>query len=120
MTSGSTYSATDSSTYALAELAVPEAGPVADQFVGQRARDAGDQEVPDGVLEDRAVTDFLDVAEVGRVPARPRLGERHVADAAGRLAEHLGRHFAVGLPTDAVIGQEAVEFRVVDVCRPMT
>ena len=98
---------------ALAELRIAEAGPVANQFVRQRSADAGEDEVPDGVLQHRAVADFEDVAEVRLVAAGPRLGERHVADSAGDLGQLLGRDLGVGLPADAMVGQEPVDDRVI-------
>jgi hypothetical protein len=97
----------------LAQLRVPEAGPVADELVREAPRHAGDEKVPDGVFEHAAVADFLDVVEVGRVPARARLREAHVTDAAGRLGQHLGGDLAVALPAHAVVGEEAVQLLLV-------
>src|SRR5581483_3419680 len=93
----------------LAKLRVPEAGAVPDQLVSQAAADAGEEEVPDRVLEHRAVADLEDVVDVCLVAAGPRFGEAHVADTARRLDEGLAGDFRVGLPADAVVRQEAVE-----------
>ena len=66
------------------------------------------------MFEDAAVADFLDVAEVHGIAARPRPGKAHVTDTSGCLCKHFRGNFGVGLPTDAVIGQKAIEFGIVD------
>ena len=60
---------------ALRKLAVAETGAVPDQFVRKRTAYAREDEVPDRVFEDRAVADFLDVAQLRRVAAGPWLGK---------------------------------------------
>src|SRR5262245_17472655 len=86
---------------------------MADQLVRQRAADACEQEVPRRVLEDRAMADLEDMVDVGLVAAGPRLGEAHVADAAGRLDQVLAGDLGIGLPAHPVIRQEAVELDAV-------
>ena len=118
MTSGSTYSATDSSTYA-AQLRVAEVA-VADQFVGQGPADAGKDEVPDGVFEDRAVPDFEDVPDVSRVAAGPGFGEAHVTEFARPPRQMLAGDFGVGLPGDAWSARKRSRTASSTVCRPTT
>src|SRR5262249_62045744 len=98
---------------ALAQLGVTHPGPMADQFMRQRAANAGDEEIPNGVLQYAAVAHFDNVVQVGRISAGPRLGKAHVARAPGSFGENLRGNLAVALPAYAVIGQEAVEFRLI-------
>ena len=75
----------------------------------QAPRYPGENEVPDRVFEDRAVADFENVVQVRLVAAGPRSGERHVTDAPRHLDQLLAGDFGVGLPADAVVGEEAIE-----------
>src|SRR4030042_103754 len=96
------------------ELGVGEAGAVADEFVGEGAGDAGDDEVPDGVLEDGAVLLSDDVGEVVGV-GLAALAEGGGAEAAAGLGELLAADLGVGLPGHAVLVEEAVDLGAVDV-----
>ena len=94
----------------LAQLRKAEAGPVPDQFVRQAAADAGEEQVEHRVFQHGAVADFEDMADVGLVASGPRLGERHVADAPGRLDQLLAGDLGVGRPlADVMVGEEAAK-----------
>src|SRR3989304_4043485 len=93
---------------ALRELGVAPAGAVADQLVGEGAGDAGDDEVPDGVLQHGAVLLADDVADVLRVGLAP-LPEREVAEPPARLGELFAAHLRVRLPAHPVFAEEAVD-----------
>jgi hypothetical protein len=80
---------------ALAKLRVSKATAVADEFVSQTTRYAGEYKVPDGVLQDRAVPDLQNVVQVGLVSTGPRPGERHVTESSGDLGQLLSRHLGV-------------------------
>src|SRR3972149_6538610 len=99
---------------ALGELGVAPAGAVADELVGEGAGDAGDDEVPDGVLEDGAVFLADDVADVLRVGLAP-FSEREVAEATARLGELLAAHLRVRFPAPPAFAEEAVDGGAVDV-----
>ena len=51
----------------LTQLRKTKARAMPDQFVGQAATDAGDQQVEDRVLEDGAVSDLEQMADVGPI-----------------------------------------------------
>ena len=55
------------------------------------------------------MADFENVVEVRLVAAGARPGEAHVTNASGHLHQLLAGHFRVGLPADAVIGEEAIQ-----------
>jgi hypothetical protein len=61
------------------------------------------------MLQNRAVTDLKDMADVTRIPPRARFGETHVADTPSRLDEVFRRDFGIGLPGDAMVGKEAIK-----------
>ena len=105
---------------ALRQLTIPETGPMSNQFMRQRSRNAGEEQIPDRVLKDGAMPDFEDMAEVRLVAAGPRLGERHIADASGGLDQMFAGDFGVGLPGDAMIGKKRSISASLTVCRPMT
>src|SRR6516225_719235 len=67
----------------LGELGISPARAMPDQFMRAGAADAGKDEIPDPVFQDRAVADFENMTDVGLIAARPGLGEAHVADTAG-------------------------------------
>ncbi len=82
--------------------------------MGEGAGDAGDDEVPDGVLQDGAVLLGDDVADVVGV-GLAALAEGEVAEAAAGLRELLAADFRIGLPGHAVLFQKAVDLGAVDV-----
>lgn len=94
----------------LAELGITHPGPVPDQLVCERPTNTSDQEVPDGMFQNRPVTYFEYMADVSTVSTRPRLGETHVANTASNLNKRLARHFRVGLPRYAMIIQKPIDF----------
>jgi hypothetical protein len=84
-----------------------------DQLVCERPTDTSDQEVPDGMFQNRSVTYFEYMADVSTVSTRPRLGETHVANTASNLNKRLARDFRVGLPRYAMVIQKPIDFRLV-------
>src|SRR6516165_8086127 len=58
--------------------------------------------------------DLEDVADIRLVASRPRFCEGHIADAPCRLDEVFTGDFGIGMPADAVIAEEALDFRIVD------
>src|SRR5262249_41681145 len=82
---------------------------MANQLVSAGSANPREEKVPNRMLEHRAVADFHDVIEIGAIAARPGFSERHVADAAGDLGQIFAGDFGVGLPTDAVIGEETID-----------
>jgi hypothetical protein len=80
------------------------------QFVGQTPADARDQQVPDGVFQDRPVARLLNVLKISPVATGTRPGERHVADSPGCLAQYLSWHLAVTGPVDALGPQKPFQF----------
>src|SRR5262245_20441128 len=87
---------------------------VAHQLVGAGTADAGEDEVPDGVLQHGAVADFPDVVQVRRIPARPGAREAHIAKAPGNLGQTLPRDLRVRLPGHAVVGEEPLQLRLIN------
>ena len=72
------------------------------------------------MFEDRAVADFEDVVAIGLIAARPRLGERPVADAPGHFRTNPAGDLSTAFPgRDLMIREEAIDLSVVVDCRPM-
>src|SRR5438093_4971350 len=78
------------------------------ELVRERARDAGNDEVPRRVLKHRAMLHRNEVLDVLAVRLAP-LPERHVADATARLDQLLASHLRIGLPRQLLVFQEAVD-----------
>src|SRR3989304_3414526 len=88
---------------------------MANQLMGEGARDARDDEVPDGVLDDAAVATFDDVVQVVAVGlATLGCAEGHVADAPRDLGKQLSADLGVGDPGGIVVGQELAYDTLVD------
>ena len=87
---------------------------MANQFMRAVRANTGEKEVPHRMFEHRAMANLENVAEVRLVAARPGLGERHIANATRGLHRCSPATSVSVCQADAVIGQEAVEFRVVD------
>ena len=79
----------------------------------QGTTNADEYEVPDGVLQHRAVTHFQDMFEIGLVAARTRLGERHVTDAPCRFRQAFRGNLRVRFPRDAVVLEKPIQLGII-------
>src|SRR5437762_4455685 len=80
----------------------------------ERSTDADENEVPDRVLQHRAVAHFEKVAQISLVASRPRPQERHITESSRNLHQAFAGHLGIGLPRDAVVCQKAVQLRLRD------
>src|SRR5262249_16509716 len=97
----------------LTQLREAKAGSVSNQFMATAAADADEDEVPDSMLKDRAVTNLLDVVEVGSVASGPRAVVGEIAQAARYLGQMLPSDLRITLPDDAVVTEEAFQLLAV-------
>jgi hypothetical protein len=99
---------------ALRKLGITKAGAMADELVRARTANAGENEVPYRMFEDGSMADFEYMAEVRFVAARPRFGERHIADAASDFGEIFTGDVGIAFPGgDLMVGEEAIDLGVV-------
>src|SRR5579875_3075169 len=94
---------------ALAQLRISPSGPVADQLMGQRSAASGEHEIPDRMFQNRAVSDFQNMVQVGFIAAGARPGETHVTDAPRHFDQMFAGAVRIGLPTDAMIREKALD-----------
>src|SRR5262249_23761627 len=96
-----------------AELGIAHVA-MADQLVSTRATDTRKNKVPNRVFQNRAVTDLEQVPDIGLVAAGARPGKRHVTNPARDFNQFFGGNLRIGLPGNAVVGQETIQLGVID------
>src|SRR5262249_12236755 len=97
---------------ALTELRVTPAGPVANELMRERAAHSGKDEIPNRVLQYRAMAHLQAMVQVSLTPTGPRTGKAHVADSTGHFRQLFARYRGIRLPTGAVIFQKAFQLGI--------
>jgi hypothetical protein len=65
------------------------------------------------MLEDRAVAHLENVLDISVVSTRTGFCKAHVAHTASNLNKVLTGYFSIGLPSNTMIIQEAINFRII-------